>query len=55
MQTRDTVSPGHNLPVACKYSGDRPPVEGNIYKPGGTSAENIIVSGIKMTPDCKFM
>ncbi|XP_022800912.1 uncharacterized protein LOC111338659 isoform X2 [Stylophora pistillata] len=51
MHTRDSVSPGHNLPIVCKYSGDRPPIEGNIYKPGGTSAENVLVSGIKMTPD----
>ena len=52
---RDSVSPVHNLPVACKYYGDHPPVEGNIYKPGPLTAENVIVSGIKMSPDCKFL
>lgn len=46
---------GYNLFVVCKYFGDRLFVEGNIYKFGGIFVENIIVFGIKMILDCKFM
>lgn len=46
--------PEKNVAVAHKYYGDFPPVVGSIYKPGPTaSTESVIVSGIKMTPDCK--
>lgn len=48
-------SPEKNVAVARKYYGDFPPVVGSIYKPGPASTESVIVSGIKMTPDCKYM
>jgi len=41
--------------VAQKYQGDAPPVVGSIYKPGPAATESVIVSGIRMTPDCKYM
>ena len=52
---KDGESPEKNEAVARKYQGDFTPVVGSIYKPGPASTESIIVSGIKMTPDCKFM
>lgn len=52
---KDGDSPGKNEAVARKYHGDIPPVVGSIYKPGPASTESVIVSGIKMTPDCKYM
>lgn len=52
---KDGESPEKNEAVARKYQGDFTPVVGNIYKPGPASTESIIVSGIKMTPDCKYM
>ena len=52
---KDGDSPEKNVAVARKYQGDFPPVVGSIYKPGSASTESIIVSGIKMTPDCKYM
>lgn len=52
---RDGDSPEKNVAVARKYQGDFPTVVGSIYKPGPASTESIIVSGIKMTPDCKYM
>ena len=52
---KDAESPEKNEAVARKYQGDFTPVVGNIYKPGPASTESIIVSGIKMTPDCKYM
>lgn len=48
-------SPGKNVAVARKYQGDAPPVVGSIYKPGPAATESVIVSGIRMTPDCKYM
>ena len=52
---KDGDSPGKNVAVARKYQGDFPPVVGSIYKPGPASTESVIVSGIKMTPDCKYI
>lgn len=52
---KDGESLEKNEAVARKYQGDFTPVVGSIYKPGPASTESIIVSGIKMTPDCEYM
>ena len=52
---KDGASPEKNVALAHKYQGDFPPVVGSIHRPGPASAESVIVSGIKMTPDCKYM
>ena len=48
-------SPEKNEAVARKYQGDFTPVVGSIYKPGPAATESVIVSGIKMTPDCEYI
>lgn len=49
----DSDSPEKNVVGPRKCYGDFPSVVGTIYKPSLASSESVIVSGIKMTPDCE--
>jgi len=52
---KDGASPEKNVALAHKYQGDFTPVVGGVCKPGPASTESVTVSGIKMTPDCKYL